>query len=155
MTPPPLAPFPPSRPHRIYVAAPLPLLHDAREAAAFLTKAGLTVTSSWHALADDPTPEKEHVMARAEQSRLANTCLSEIDDSDALLLLVGPRSDRCGNVGEAFFAAGRGLHVFVLQHRADAVLPTILLTSDLFHKPTLIDLVVAMLSYVPLRTVRA
>jgi len=135
----------------VYVAAPLPLLLTARVVAVELHARGIVTTSSWHTLPDDPTPEKERAMTLDEQEALANTCLSEISESDALLLLVGPRNDRSGNIGEAFFAAGLGKPVFVLPMGPDAPLPTVLLTADLFHKPLSLDTFARLLKHVPVR----
>lgn len=110
---------------RIYVAAPLTLLAEARTMAERLIAAGHVVVSTWHV--GSPTVAQEAGMDAADRMDLADTCVDEIYSSDALVLLYGPLTSRHGSVFEAGLAAGSGIRVFAVPATPDAVLPTILL----------------------------
>jgi len=117
-----------SRP-RIYVAAPLPLLAEAKIAAAWLLAEGYTVASSWHA--GSPTVEAERAADPEALQEAARTCAAELFRIDVLVLLTGPETTRHGSVLEAGVALGRGLPVVVVQTTKGAPLPTILLPAFL------------------------
>lgn len=110
---------------RVYVAAPLHHLADAKAMAERLTKAGNTVVSTWHT--GEPTVEAEAEMVGPDYMAVADTCVSEVLMADALVLLYGPETTRHGSVFEAGIAAGAGLRVVACALTDDAVLPTILL----------------------------
>jgi len=110
---------------RVYVAAPLPLIADARAMARRLATAGHRVTSSWHD--GNPTVEIEAAMAPADLMELADTCVGEVLSSSALVLLYGPETTRHGSVFEAGIAYGVGLRVIAVATSERAVLPTALL----------------------------
>ena len=110
---------------RVYVAAPLPLIADARAMARRLVAAGHRVTSSWHD--GNPTVEIEAAMAPADLMELADACEGEVLASSALVLLYGPETTRHGSVFEAGIACGVGLRVIAVATSERAVLPTALL----------------------------
>jgi len=110
---------------RIYVAAPLPLIADARAMARRLASAGHRVTSSWHD--GNPTVELEAAMTAPGRMALADACEGEVLASSALVLLYGPETTRHGSVFEAGIAYGVGLRVIAVATSERAVLPTALL----------------------------
>ena len=110
---------------RVYVAAPLPLIADARAMARRLVAAGHRVTSSWHD--GNPTVELEAAMAVPDRMALADACVDEALASSALVLLYGPETTRHGSVFEAGVAYGVGLRVIAVATSERAVLPTALL----------------------------
>lgn len=110
---------------RVYVAAPLPLIADARAMARRLATAGHRVTSSWHD--GNPAVELEAAMAVPDRMALADTCVGEVLSSDALVLLYGPETTRHGSVFEAGVAYGASIRVIAVATSERAVLPTALL----------------------------
>ena len=109
---------------RIYVAAPLTLLAEARTMAARLTAAGHVVVSTWHA--GEPTIAEEAGLSLDAQTQIATQCLGEIERADALVLLYGGPTDRHGSFLETGYALGRWLPVVAVR-TSDFALPTILL----------------------------
>lgn len=114
---------------RIYVAAPLPLLENAKTAARWLREQDFTVVSTWHL--GRPTVEQERAMEPEDRQTLARQCAGELFRADALVLLYGPESTRHGSVLEAGVALGRGLPVVPVATERTAPLPTILLPAFL------------------------
>lgn len=112
---------------RVYVAAPLPLLDEAKKAAVWLRAEGYWVSSSWHA--GDPTVESERAAEPEDLQEMARTCAAELFRTDVLVLLIGTETTRHGSILEAGVALGRGLPIVVVGTCAGALLPTVLLSA--------------------------
>lgn len=84
----------------IYVAASLPLKTQAQELAAVLRSAGHDVVSTWHEQ-DDATVDAERRLSFAELRAVGRSCMREIAECDALVIVVGPKSLRRGSWIEA------------------------------------------------------
>ena len=110
---------------RVYVAAPLPLLADAKSMAARLSAAGHTVVSTWHR--GEPTVEIEAEQSAPRHMETADACIEDLLGAEVLILLYGPETTRHGSVFEAGYALGQGCTVVACSVTPDAVLPTILL----------------------------
>ena len=109
---------------RIYVAAPLHHLAEAKAMAARLTAAGQTIVSTWHA--GEPTVAGEAGLTVPDYMAVADTCVSEVLASDTLVLLYGAETTRHGSVFECGIAYGDGMRIVTCALTPDAVLPTIL-----------------------------
>lgn len=107
---------------RIYIAAPLTLLADARAAAELVNGWGHEVVSTWHQ--GEATIGLERTMSDEDVGAIGTQCLAEVGRAEVLLLLYGSRVMRCGNVLEAGFALGRGTPVIAVPVVADASIPT-------------------------------
>ena len=112
---------------RVYIAASLPLLSFAKIAAEGLANEGFSITSTWHE--GEPSISFERAMSHDEHRHLANRCLDEIGDADALVLLYGGESTRHGSYLETGYAMGLGKPVVAVAV-ARSPLPTILLLAD-------------------------
>lgn len=109
----------------VYIAAPLPLLPEARWLAPLLRAEGIAVVSSWHE--GKATIEAENAMSQTERDEVAAICLAEVRACSVLALIYGPATERHGSVYEAATAAALGKPVVAIPVDKDAVLPTILL----------------------------
>ncbi len=116
---------------RVYVAAPLPLLAKARQAAGALRSEGVRVVSTWHE--SSPTVEGDEALSPVEQAEAARCCLHEVQDATLLLLLYGEASSRHGNIWEAATAAARKVPILSVPVCKDAVFPTIFLRAYPSH----------------------
>ena len=134
-------------PLRIYVAAPLPLLSQAREVSGMLRERGHAVVSTWHE--GSPTVALEAVLSDKDRLEIAITCQNEISSCDALVLLYGPRTERHGSVAEAAFAAGLWRPVYAVAVTEDAVFPTLVLQGLVAHVPSQDRLVRALQQIAP------
>lgn len=80
---------------RIYIASALPNLAIAREWAVSLRGAGHEVTSTWHD-DDSNTEARELSTLRIEKRTIAEVCLAQVYDSEAMLWLHGNAAGRVG-----------------------------------------------------------
>lgn len=104
---------------RIYIAATLTLRHEAQDLARILTAEGHTITSSWHTR-EDSTVEREVDMGGAERERIALRNFGDVNDSNALVLLLGEPATRHGSFIETGYALAAGKLVFVAPSSLDA-----------------------------------
>lgn len=109
---------------RVYIAAMLPLLDEAKMLADGLCGEGLDVVSTWHNGA--PTVAEEEAQGIEAQAETAERCLAEVNQADVLVLLYGVPTSRHGSFAEAFYALGLGKPVVAIPTAAYP-LPTILL----------------------------
>lgn len=112
---------------RVYIAATLPLLDDAKKVAARLEAGGHEVVSTWHR--GNPTIKSELAQDAMVHMATAETCVNEVFSAGALVLLYGPKSARHGSIFEAGIAFGAGLRVVACSLLPGAALPTILLQA--------------------------
>lgn len=111
---------------KVYIAASLHLLPYAKHLAEGLAAEGFDVVSTWHG--GEPTAAQERSMDPTERATLARQCFAEIDAADALVLLYGEPTTRCGSILETGYAIGRGKIVRVFSTGAYDM-PTILLSG--------------------------
>jgi len=98
----------------VYVAASLSLLSQAQEVAASLRDHGFRVNASW--LGQQPSIEGERRLSDHDLARIGTQCLREVEDADALVLVVGPNpAGRIGSYIEARHARTLGRSVFALS----------------------------------------
>jgi nucleoside 2-deoxyribosyltransferase len=111
---------------RWYIAAPLTLRAEAANLAVVLREQGNAIVSTWH---DDPlsTVEYERACTDLRKVEIALEIREQIRSCDVMLVLVGPRSDRCGHCWEAGYGEGLGKDVRVFYSDLHAELPTILM----------------------------
>lgn len=116
---------------RVYIAAPLPLIAEARRVSTELARSGVDVISTWHH--GGPTVDSERALPPGIMGTIGDTCFAEITSADALLLIYGPPTERCGSILETGFALGLGRSVFVIGRSTDLTEPV--LPTRLLHAP--------------------
>ena len=111
---------------RIYIAAPLRRIEDARALATLLHGARLDVASTWHrlAIAKPNGVHPDAALTDAQCAGLADTNRRDLATADACVMLFGHGR---GHVHESGLAAGRGLAIVWVGDDAEWLLETAML----------------------------
>ena len=102
---------------RVYIAATLSLIGIAARICGELETLGVQVVSTWHRNPATANPKAEEVLTFDGRRGIANTCLSEVESCDVLVMVCGPNSGaRHGFAFETGYAAAHRKTIVVVDY---------------------------------------